>query len=90
LDPKKWDKINEVARFILRKMYLAGYIGEKHTAIENLPKGLPSHMGHYVDKAVKSLIKENYIIKWPTSYGKQVSLNVDNIEDIKKMIGPKD
>jgi len=83
------EKVNEVAKFILNKLYFAGYIGDRHTAKENLKKGLPSHMGHYAGKAIKSLIKENFIIEKPTSYGMEVSLNVDKISEIKEMLGIK-
>ena len=32
---------DEIRKAILRKMLRQGFIGGKHTAIENLPKGLP-------------------------------------------------
>lgn len=87
LDADQLERINQVAKFILRKMYFDERIGGRHTAIVNLKKGLPSHFGHYADKAVKSLIKDNYIIKKPTNYGLHVYLNSDKIPDVKRMLG---
>lgn len=87
MDAEQLKRINEAAIFILNKMYFDGRIGGRHTAIENLKKGLPSHLSHYADKAIGSLIKDNYIIKKPTSYGPQMSLNPERIPDIEDMLG---
>jgi hypothetical protein len=50
---------------------------------------LTRQLGHYAGKAIKSLIKENFIIEKPTSYRMEVSLNVDKISEIKEMLGIK-
>ncbi len=71
---------------ILRKLFRHRYIGGKHTAIENLTKGLPKHAIGEAKQAVKELIKEKLLIEKPTSYGLQVSLNSQKLEGILRII----
>jgi len=73
-------------KIILRKMFRLRIIGGKHTAVEHLTKGLPKHLIGQAKDSVKELIKERFIIPKPTSYGLQVSLNPEKINDISKMI----
>ena len=73
-------------KIILRKLFRLRVIGGKHTAIENLTKGLPKHAIGEAKDAVKELIKEGFIIQKPTSYGLQVSLNSEKIDEIIKII----
>ncbi len=61
--------------FVVKKLFHHGYVGGRHTDIENLKKGLPSHIKGEVKEAVKELIKEDILIPKPTSYGLHVSLN---------------
>lgn len=72
---------------ILRKLYRRRIIGGKHTVVENLTKGLPKHVVGEAKKAAEELIKEGLVIKKPTSYGLQVSLNHQRINEITKLIG---
>ncbi|MEM2141611.1 hypothetical protein [Nitrososphaera sp.] len=72
---------------ILRRLYNDNKIGGSHTAIENLKKGVPSHMRGMVEKQAKELIKLGYILPKPTSYGLQVSLNPRMIPDIERLLG---
>lgn len=74
---------------ILRKLYRHRIIGGKHTAVENLTKGLPKHIVGDAKKAVDELIKEGLVVPKPTSYGLQVSLNPEKIEEIMKIIEGK-
>lgn len=46
---------------ILRKMYFYGYIGGRHTSIDNIQKSFPKHKRGNVKDAVKTLIKANLI-----------------------------
>ncbi len=71
---------------VLRKMYLYGYIGGKHTSIEALKRGFPSHAKGGVEKAIKKMVKEDLIKVHPTSYGPQYSLNHLRIQEIKEII----
>ena len=73
-------------RVILRKLYRHRIIGGKHTAIEHLTKGLPKHAVGEAKEAVIVLIKEGFLIQKQTSYGLQVSLNSDRIDDIARLI----
>jgi hypothetical protein len=71
---------------ILRKLFRHRMIGGKHTAVENLTKGLPKHAVGEAKDAVKELIKKDLILQKPTSYGLQVSLNPEKIDEIMKML----
>ena len=71
---------------ILRKLFRHRMIGAKHTAIEHLAKGLPKHAIGDAKDAVKELIKKDLILQKPRSYGMQVSLNQEKIDEILKMI----
>lgn len=72
--------------FIVKKLFHHGYIGGRHTAIENLKKGLPSHLQGDVKEVAKELIKEEILIPKPTSYGLHVSLNPRKREVIEKYL----
>ncbi|MGH9934206.1 MAG: hypothetical protein ACRD3Z_03715, partial [Nitrososphaerales archaeon] len=61
--------MNVTQKAILRKMYFDKIIGGKHTAIENLKKGFPSHLRGDVDDEVKELIRHGLILPKTTSYG---------------------
>ena len=71
---------------ILRKLFRHRYIGGKHTAIENLSKGIPRDKVHEAKEATEELIKENFIISKPTSYGVQISLNPEKIEEVIRLL----
>lgn len=71
---------------MLNKLLRHGYIGGRHTALENLPKGFPRHLYKEAIKTAKKLIKKGLITPKPTSYGLQVSLNPHKIAEIEEMI----
>jgi len=77
----------DVEKIILRKLFRRRVIGGKHTAIENLTKGLPKHKIGDAKKAVDNLIKKNFILSKHTSYGLHVSLNPEKIEKIYSLLG---
>lgn len=68
-------------------MYFDKIIGGKHTAIENLKKGFPSHIRGDVEDEVKELIREGFILPKRTNYGLQVSLNHRMIPEIERILG---
>jgi len=76
----------DIKKIILRKLYRRRVIGGKHTAVEHLTKGLPRHAAGAAKEVVKELIKEGFIISKPTSYGLQVSLNPEKIDEISKIV----
>jgi hypothetical protein len=67
-------------------MYNDRMINERHTAVENLSRGVPSHMRGEIQSGVRKLIKMGYIIPKTTSYGLQVSLNHHMIAEIENAI----
>lgn len=73
-------------KIILRKLFRRRVIGGKHTAIEHLTKGLPKHAVGEAKNAVSGLIKEGLILTKPTSYGLQVTLNPEKIDEISRII----
>ena len=79
-------KFDSFATQILRKMYFYGYIGGKHTSVDNLQKSFPKHERGNVKGAIKVLIKANLIIPKSTGYGQHCSLNPKMIDVIEKMI----
>jgi len=72
--------------FIVKKLFQHGYIGGRHTDIENLKKGLPSHFKGDIRKAAKELIAEGILLLKPTSYGLHVSLNPHQREGMNKYL----
>ena len=65
--------------------------GESHTAYENLFKVFRSEaLGKHGMKEAKNvadnLIRNSFIIRKPTSYGIQISLNPNKSQEIKKLI----
>ena len=79
-------KTSQIEKDILEKMYAHVFIGEKHTSADNVPKSFPKHMRGEVKKALKSLIRQEYVLPKITSYGLEVSLNPRRIEEIRQLI----
>jgi len=71
---------------LLRKLYGKRIIGARHTSIHNLPKGFPKHLHKDVIDVAHELIKDGLLIRKPTSYGIEVSLNPRKILEIKSII----
>ena len=76
----------DLKKIILRKLYRRRVIGGKHTAVEHLTKGLPKHISGEAKTVVNELIKEGFILTKNTSYGLQVSLNPEKIDEISKIV----
>jgi len=77
------DKVKATILYNLRRKKV---IGNVHTHFDTLKKGFPSHLRKDVDKIAKELIKEQFIIVKPTSYGLQVSLNKDKLREVEEFI----
>lgn len=71
---------------VLRKMYFYGYIGGRHTSVDNLQKSFPKHERGDVKDAVKTLIKANLVILKSTGYGQHCSLNPRMIDEIERLV----
>ncbi|MEK6792347.1 MAG: hypothetical protein AABX95_00855 [Nanoarchaeota archaeon] len=61
-------------------------IGGVHTHFDTLKRGFPKHLGRNVELVAKELIKFGLLIIKPTSYGLQVSLNKERLEEIEAFI----
>lgn len=72
---------------ILSKLFRHRIIGEKHTAFEHITSGIPKHFAGAAKIAAEELIMQNLILAKPTSYGLQISLNPDKLEEIMLLIG---
>ena len=77
------DQIKATMLYHLRRKRI---IGAKHTPYDTLKFGFPSHMGKEIENIAKELVKQDYIITKPTSYGLQVSLNHDKLKEIEDFI----
>jgi len=77
---------SDLEKAILRKLFVDRFIGKKHTAINNVPKGFKRHLHGEIKKATKRLIREGFILVKPTRYGVQVSLDPRRIAEIERII----
>ncbi len=77
------DKIKATILYHLRRKRI---IGAKHTHFDTLKAGFPSHSGKDIKKIAEQLIRQGYLIKKPTSYGLQVSLNKEKINEVEEFI----
>ncbi len=77
------DKIKATILYHLRRKKV---IGGVHTHFDTLSRGFPSHLGKDIKKIAEKLIKERIILAKPTSYGLQVSLNKEKLNEIEAFI----
>ncbi|MBI2005484.1 MAG: hypothetical protein HYS80_01855 [Candidatus Aenigmarchaeota archaeon] len=76
----------DIKSHILWKLHVKRIWGAKHTAIENVAKGIPKHLhGSYLG-ITKELIREGFILTKPASYGLQISLNPIKLNEIIKIV----
>ena len=57
-----------------------------HTSMDNLSKSFPKDVRGRVKENVEKLIKDGYLLVKPTSYGKEVSLNVRKKQEIEEFV----
>ena len=76
----------EIKGKILHKLTRLGKFKHSHTSIDNLPKSFSKDLRGRVKNNVKELIKENILFTKPTSYGLEVSVNVEKRERIMHYI----
>jgi len=69
-------------RFIFEKMIRHGYVGGKHTNMENIPKGKPRGEYREIMAEAKDLLKEGYFLSKPKPDGLHISLNPRRLEEI--------
>ena len=72
---------------ILHKLTRKGKFEHSHTALENLAKSFPAEMKGRAKQMSEDLIREGILHLKNTSYGKQVSINLDKKDKIMEYIG---
>ena len=73
---------NQIKGKILHKLTRKGKFEHSHTALENLPKSFPPEMKGRTKEMSEDLIREGILYFKKTSYGKQVSINLDKKDKI--------
>jgi hypothetical protein len=71
---------------MLKKLRRRDIWGGCHTAFDELPKGLPKHLGARPRRTAEELISEGLLMPKQTSYGLHVSLNPQRKPDLDKII----
>lgn len=73
---------DEIKGKILHKLTRAGKFEASHTAIENLQKGFPKDLVGRVKNMIQELKKEGVLVPKKTSYGEQISVNLEKKEKV--------
>jgi hypothetical protein len=71
---------------ILKKLRRHGIWGEKHTAFDELLKGLPKHLRSEAKEVAEEMLKEGLLLPKSTSCGLHVSLNTKKKAEIDQII----
>ena len=71
---------------ILHKLTRKGKFEHSHTALENLQKGFPPDLRGRAKDISNELIKEGILHLKKTSYGKQISINLNKNEKVMEYI----
>ena len=77
---------NQIKGKILHKLTRKGKFEHSHTAIENLAKSFSPELKGKAKEMSEDLIREGILHLKNTSYGKQVSINLDKKELIMQYI----
>ena len=85
MDLLNWTDL-QIKGKILHKLTRKGKFEHSHTALDNLAKGFPPDMRGRAKNMSQELLKEGILHLKKTSYGKQVSINIENKEKIMKYI----
>lgn len=80
-------KLREQVKFkILWHLYTHGYFGKRHTPIESLKRGLPSHFKGEAIGVAWELIHEGLLIAKKTVHGTDVSINPRRAKEIREFL----
>ena len=71
---------------ILKKLRRHEYWGGRHTAFDDLTKGIPKHLRGEAKDAAEELIVEELLLPKQTGYGLHVSLNPQKKAEIDNLI----
>jgi hypothetical protein len=77
---------NQLKGKILHKLTRKGKFEHSHTALDNLQEGFPSDLRGRAKEMAEELIGEGILHLKKTSYGKQVSINLDKKDKIMAYI----
>lgn len=77
---------DEIKGKILHKLTRLGKFEHSHTSIDNMQKGFPSDLHGRVKDLVKELKRERILLSKPTSYGEEISINIEMKEKIMNYI----
>jgi hypothetical protein len=78
---KNWTD-EQVKGKVLNRLLRLRKVEHSHTAIEHLQKGFPKDMAGRVKALVQELVKEGLLHVKQTSYGVQVSINIEKSEHV--------
>ncbi len=76
----------EIKRILLKKLYIMGCWGTRHTSESNLSKGFPRHLRKRVLEIAEELRKKEFLIKYPTHHENQWYLNWKLKKEIEEII----
>jgi len=76
----------EIKGKILHKLTRLGKFKHSHTPIDNLPKDFSGDLKGRVKDMTKELIKEEILLTKPTSYGLEISINLEQREKVLEYI----
>ena len=71
---------------IIWKLHRGTYYGGKHTSIDHLKQGFPSHSGKEIKNAIDKLVKTRIVIVEKKTNEEHVCLNKDKIKIIYQIV----
>lgn len=77
---------NTIKATVLYHLRRKKVLGGVHTPFDTVTRGFPSHLGKDVKKICQELIKDGWIITKSASYGLQISLNKEKLDEIERFI----
>ena len=77
---------DDIGRALLKKLYVMGCWGTRHTSERNLPKGFPPNVRKDAIKIADSLRKKGFLVKFPTHHDVQWYLNWKFKKEIEEII----
>ncbi len=76
----------DIARALLKKLFLMGCWGKRHVCESNLPKGFPSHLKGRVKAVAEELRKRGLLVKRPSHHEHQWYLNFEKKNEIEELM----
>lgn len=70
---------------ILFNLLWSGYIGGRHTSVDNVIKNFPRSERKKARKTLRKCYNDGFLILKPTHYGQEVSINPRMIKEIRSI-----